>query len=362
MRNTKNNNPENEQNNPASNVSPATASQKNHTSRQTQLNTAPPAKLIARPEMNDPDTWVKGVKFVENNPRGFREIAFVRKVKSRNFVVLEEVLYQAQGENDSSTYWAKSVRESEKERRTINPQAQIARYLRQFDIKGIWEAKHYLEIQGKHDKSYKMILSEKLPPGRTLFQLIYDEGKNGLKEEKALHIIRNLTQTVQKLHGAGVYHWDISAKNIWVTDAGEPILFDWDFAFISKEEFLERKLWRCGTPHYLSRERLDAMEMAYETSECTLRTDSFSSHEVYSLISVLAHMLLGNEFLKYGTHFGIPFNEHESLGQVLKERNREADGISPWLREILAETFISGKSPFETADDFITALTPQANR
>ena len=307
-------------------------------------------------EPNGSDKWVKGVRIVDKHPRGHKELAFLGKHKSRNFVVLAEVLYQAKGDKTIRSYWAKSVRDLDHEDRYINAQAKVVHHLQKFNIKGIWKAKHFLEIKRSGEQTNKMILCEKFPPGRTLFQLIYDDGKNGIPEDKALRIIMKLGKIVQELHNAGVFHWDLSTKNIWITDDEEVVLFDWDFAFTSTEEFLKRKLWRCGTPHYLSRERLIAMEKSYESSECFLRTDSFHAHEVYGLISILTHMLIGNEFLKYGNHFGIPHNEHQSLGHHLRQRNKKDDGISPWLREMLSKTLIAGKSPFRTVDEFILSI------
>jgi serine/threonine protein kinase len=307
-----------------------------------------------RGESND---WVKGVRLVEANPQGSQELAFLNKHQSGNFVILEEVLYQAQGDPQAQIYWAKSVREPEREDRFINAQAEIARHLRQFHIQGIWKARHFLEIQRADAETNKLILSESLPPGKTLFQHIYGEGKTGLPEDQALHFSRIVAKTLQDLHDVGVFHWDISCKNIWITNQSDAILFDWDFAFKSTQEFLERNLWRCGTPHYLSRERLEAMELGYESSECHLRTNGFRAHEVYSLISVLAHMLMGNEFLKYGNHFGLPYNEHESLGQELRDSTNGKFDISPWLRDLLSKTFINGASPFATAQEFLTAIS-----
>ena len=98
------------------------------------------------------------------------------------------------------------------------------------------------------------------------------------------------------------------------------------------------------------------MEKGYESSECHLRTDGFPAHEVYSLISVLAHMLMGNEFLKYGNHFGLPYNEHESLGYLLLDSKNDDDGISSGLKDMLSRTFISGASPFETSREFLSYL------
>ena len=133
-------------------------------------------------------------------------------------------------------------------------------------------------------------------------------------------------------------------------------MFDWDFAFRSTEEFLARELWRCGTPHYLSRERLDAMEKGAESAACTLRTDAFAAHEVYALISILMHMLIGNEFLKYGNHFGLPYNEHASLGRRLREKPGAYGSISPGLRKLLSNALVAGKSQFETVRDFLNIL------
>lgn len=303
-----------------------------------------------------PDGWISGVSIVDAKPRAGKELRFIGKPRNRNFVILEEVQYLGKGDRKPRSYWAKSVRDPVKENRYIDAQARIVLHLKKFSIPGIWKAQHFLEVRENDDETYKMILCERFPPGETLFQKLCRDWKKGGPEAEALLIIMKVGTTVQQLHNAGVFHWDISAKNIWITDRRDTVLFDWDFAFRSTEEFLSRELWRCGTPHYLSKERLEAMEKGCESAECTLRTDAFHAHEVYTLVSVLTHMLIGNEFLKYGNHYGLPYNEHEVLGKRLLEEKGEYGDISPWLRRMLGEALANGKSPFGTVGEFLSAL------
>lgn len=300
--------------------------------------------------------WVKEVKIVDRKPRDAKELQFMASSASRNFVILEEVAYQGREDRKPHRYWAKSVRDPEKEGRFIDAQAQIALFLADHPIPGIWKPKRFLEVRENGGESFKMILCEGFPRGATLFQRLCHEWQGGIREEKALAIMGRLGRTVQALHEVSVFHWDISAKNVWVTDGGETILFDWDFAFRSAEEFLERELWRCGTPHYLSRQRLEAMEKGFDSSECTLPTDAFPQHEAYSLIAMLVHMLIGNTFLQYGNHFGLPYNEHASLGRRLLEGRVPGEAMSPRMRRLLGEALEKGESPFPTVDGLLSAL------
>lgn len=302
--------------------------------------------------------WIEGVRIVDTPPRPIKELRFVGKRRRSNFVVLEEVLYQSKNDRAPRSYWAKSVRDREKEHRYIDAQARIVRHLEKFAVPGIWNARHFLEIIADRAEPYKMILCERFPPGATLFQRLCRQWKKGIPEGEAVKIISGVGDTVRVLHHAGVYHWDLSAKNIWITDRRETILFDWDFAFKETEEFLGRELWRCGTPHYLCRERLEAMEKGGESSTCTLRTDAFQAFETYSLISILAHMLIGGEFLRYGNPFSLPYNEHVVLGRRLKEQPDQFGSMSLRTRTMVSQALMAGGSPFATVGEFLAALQP----
>jgi serine/threonine protein kinase len=97
-----------------------------------------------------------------------------------------------------------------------------------------------------------VILFKKFDKGETLDKKI---GK--LYKSKAVDIILKVSDIVKSLLDNGVYHWDIKLSNIWITDKGEIILFDFGNSFMPEEhEFLERGLYRLGTNEYMSGNRL----------------------------------------------------------------------------------------------------------
>ena len=96
-------------------------------------------------------------------------------------------------------------------------------------------------------------LFEKLPPGRTLKDMMQIGRFTDLQASK---IMLQLLDIVEQLHNAGIYHWDIKPSNIWITQDGEVILFDFDTTFSSKKEFNDRFLINMGTYSWASLRRI----------------------------------------------------------------------------------------------------------
>ncbi len=127
--------------------------------------------------------------------------------------------------------FAKWDRYGGQEERFIEPQARILRYLNSRDVRGIPRVLDFVETEdGK-----KIILFEKFPQGMTLGVKVAS-----LSMEETVDIMLKVTRVVKSLLDQGVYHWDIKPFNIWVTDQGEVILFDFDTAFMAKDEVMDR--------------------------------------------------------------------------------------------------------------------------
>ncbi|MDP2911427.1 MAG: hypothetical protein Q8N76_03740 [Candidatus Omnitrophota bacterium] len=146
--------------------------------------------------------------------------------------------------------FAKWARRKDNEKGIITPQARILRFLSKMGIQGIPRVLDFVEtVYGK-----RIILFEKFPEGGTL-----DEKIEALSKEEVVDIMLKVTRIVESLLAEGVYHWDIKPDNIWVTNKGEVILFDFDLAFMGKDEFTDRKLYFCGDPKFMSKRRRDIM-------------------------------------------------------------------------------------------------------
>jgi len=240
-------------------------------------------------------------------------------------------------------YWAKTALNTENEISSLLPQAAILNYLNSLDIPGICKASHFIEL----DYGKKMILFEKFPPGKTLREKL--EYGVRMPEKEAVALILDISRIVKRLHEAGVYHWDIKPENIWVTDTGDVILFDFDLAFRTKEEFLDRRLDSPGTPQYMSQDRFAGdIGGLYEEDD---RVFSPARHEVYSIAMTLFHMLIDARTMYPGD---IP---RQYTGDILDQLAAADTGIvSQELKEVLKKALDAGRCYYRSVDEFIEAV------
>ena len=311
---------------------------------------APPSELPRAEEIKNDFpalVWIRGVKMIvegEPDPKK-EEIKFIGKSHG-NLLQLNPVLYRGK------RYWAKTARDTPRwfddQDTYLVPQAELLHFLAQHGVKQISRVRHFLQLEDGR----KVILLEEFPPGQTLRQRIVRGGV--LTEAEACSLILRLARSVHSLHSLGVYHWDIKPTNVWLTDSGEIILFDFDLSFKSEEDFYHRLLGELGTMPYMSRQRL---HQAY-TDTPTPRPHYSAADEVYSLGVTLGAMLFGFSWLRKedddDDEFYWLLENDVLLRKVLAAC--EERGISSHLREVLTKTLSRGKSEYETVDEFIAAL------
>jgi len=216
----------------------------------------------------DPESFPNPVKKIGRDSVGFfkRNEGELTEVKEARYLDEEGVMHEC---------YAKKVspegRQGDEENFII-PQARILRYLNNRNIQGIPRVLDFVKVK----YGWKVIFFEKFPPGMTL-----DKKTGIISREEAVDIMLKVTRIVKSLLDQGIYHWDIKLENIWVTDGGEVILFDFDFAFTGEDDFITRKLYFCGTADYMS-ERRKKME-GYKFKP--IRGEIFFSHadEIFSL-------------------------------------------------------------------------------
>ncbi|MGD2279088.1 MAG: pentapeptide repeat-containing protein, partial [Candidatus Omnitrophota bacterium] len=290
----------------------------------------------------------KGVKVVGSEPKGSSEI----RLHDRNFGTLTRV---HTAEYKGETYFVKFVMDRDistpknyiADRRLetlrIIPQADILSYLKRERVEVISLPEHFLEMRFGSGERIKAILFKPMPPGETLQAKIENRL---MPQEEAVDVILKVSETVKKLRDKGVYHWDIKPDNIWITDAGKVILFDFDLAFRNKKEFMKRNLFRMGNPDFMSRAR-GRWSRGFPLS-ADPEGPLFEADEVYALAKSLLHSVRGGFRPVYGDPWLRP-------GARLRELNGK-NGISPELQRLLQKALSDGKSDYASVDEFIRDL------
>jgi len=235
--------------------------------------------------------------------------------------------------------------------RFIVPEARILRYLKTKGVQGIPSVEHLLEMED----GTKVILFKKFDKGDTL-----DEKIDKLSQSEAIDIMLKVSGIVKSLLDNGVYHWDIKPNNVWITDKGKIILFDFGLSFMTKEEFIDRKLYGCATPPYNSLNRIKNTGIYSEDT-------TFSpSDEIYSLGLNLAEAL-GLDLQITVPFFNIEYNDstEQCCAKLIKDIIYRTRRIPRKFRNVLKNALSSrdsegniiyGKSSYENIDAFIKDL------
>jgi methylase of polypeptide subunit release factors len=164
-------------------------------------------------------------------------------------------------------YYAKRLNPEEhfKEEDVILPQIEHLRTLYSRGVQGIVYLEHVLRL----DTGERVLLFDPLPDGKKLRDVVKDRE---ITERDALMILRRVLDIMISMRDAGIHHWDVHEDNIWVAATGDIFLFDFDFAFSSREEFETRTLYEL----FSGRDDLFDKKEAYE---------------VFNLIELLAFLL-----------------------------------------------------------------------
>ena len=135
----------------------------------------------------------------------------------------------------------------------------------------------------------------------------------------------------------GVYHWDIKPGNIWITTKGRTILFDFDLAFRSYDEFLDRQLNLAGTGRYMSAKRGVAHQLDPPIQPG-------HSDEIYALAVTMAELLADEDF-------AVRRDQRAALPDWVKGRGEIPEDIKAVLNRALSD-----KEEYKTIDEFIRDL------
>ncbi len=295
-----------------------------------------PQAFFAPPSARKPGSktrlkWIKGVEAVRKAPRGDRQIRFLSKPHV-GFTLMQKARYMG------NVYWAKRVNHVSRDKMLMWEGLHLFR-LGQKNQQGICHARHFLQLKdGSH-----VILLDLLPPGQTLWKYL-NRGRKTIHQGEALDLLLQLARTVQELQANGLLHWDIAPNNIWITDTGEALLFDFDLSFGSRKEFLQRNyiVATIGTRH-VSRARYEAF---INPSPLPAGFPSMAD-EIYALARVLGGMVKG-----YPTKRIEPRIDAKALLAAVDEDKN----IVPALKALLRKSLADGKSQYGDIGSFINDL------
>lgn len=203
-----------------------------------------------------PEVSWSGVRLVAENPdMDKEEFAFVG-TDIGTMTQVRRVMYKGK------IYVARLAKDGEyteiNEKLYIIPQARILKFISDMGIGGVLKAEHFLEFDDGGVKK-KVILFEDMESaygGMTLKRLISEKIRMGLSDKiEIARLMLKVLKVIRSLHEHGIYQWDVAFGNIWVTESGEILLFDFDFAFTKYDdigELYKRGIHIFGTPLYRS--------------------------------------------------------------------------------------------------------------
>jgi serine/threonine protein kinase len=272
------------------------------------------------------------------NPRWIPRVRLVNAVTSNpgQIVILPESLGDRSEMRRiwyrSRQYYAKYADNIADEKRFIVPQAQILHYLHEIYPRiAICRPMHLVEVQT--DRGVRKMILFRIINGEALDIKIQRQGR--LSQDQALDIILQVAETLERIQQAGVYHWDIKPENIIITKQGRPIIGDFDFAFRTFDEFIQRKLYLTGSYQFASSQRLRWFRSGLQEHAEEFFAPELD--ELYSLGVTLSIMLAGDK--------------HDMA--ILNELTAR---VSPRLLAIIDNAVNGGESQYHTMREFIEAL------
>ncbi|MBF0618773.1 MAG: LOG family protein, partial [Candidatus Omnitrophica bacterium] len=250
--------------------------------------------------------------------------------------------------------WVKQalVLESLDEAKTIVPMAALYQKIGRLGFQGLNTAEAFLDVRGA-----KTIVMTTLPPGKPLKDPFF----RGITTAGKVDIILQVARALKVFHDHVGVHADVHPLNVWVTDQGRVILFDYDVAFSTSDEFMARKLMAaCFDPDFSSRKRRmiwrDQLEPewikrpAWSTITVTKDMVFGPEEDVYALSTMLLYLLFGQDGLQEYNSRG--FNDFEKFFVRDGPVNVEPE-MMDFLRRALVDDPQKG---FQAAEAFIAAL------
>lgn len=272
---------------------------------------------------------------------GEDRIEFIGRNKGR-FTVVQEAKYKDE-EGVTHECFAKLGKSWGSEEIFITSQARILRFLNSRNIQGIPRVLDFVETENNR----KIILFERFPEGMTL-----DEKMEVLSKESAVDIMLKVTRIVKSLLDQGVYHWDIKPENIWVTNEKEVILFDFDFAFMGRGEFINRELYIGGDLNFMSRRRRQLKNHLLREIFFSLTNETFSQGKSLEEIESQVYARLFSREILF-SHSDEIFSLGKSLERIFLDKSQIPPDLQRLINKALAEDD-AGK--YETIDEFLRDL------
>jgi hypothetical protein len=272
-----------------------------------------------------------------------QDIQFIGKRRESNVAFGQEVLYQGK------RYFAKWGRAPGYSERHGISEARILKYLEGKDVKGIPKVSHILENNGMI-----YVLFDVFEEGSDLMTLnkLY-----GVSQQEAVDIVLKVSKIVKSLMDNGVYHWDIKPDNIWITNNGEVVLFDFNFSFSVKEAQGTKRMnfWRVWTRPYASPNRIlqaRSPENSIDFSPCD---------EIYSIGVTLARLLgmkldAGDKKL---IDSAIEAFVPEPIIDLYILKLDDLEEVPGYIRLVIENAL---NSKYGTVDDFIKSLEKAKNK
>jgi len=147
-----------------------------------------------------------------------------------------------------------------------------------------------------------------------------------ISEIEALGIIRGVARTVELMYRRSISHWDITPYNIWITPGNNTTLFDFEFAFRTKEEYQNRYLFMYGTKNYVRDGSRGVDLSAPAVDALYLRRQK---EEIYSLGLIFRDLVV-----KLVIDAGLKIRSGESGRIIERAISYSYDSVGAFLRDV----------------------------
>jgi len=176
--------------------------------------------------------------------------------------------------------------------------------------------------------------------GRTLEDLLVDQGRLGARQAALIGI--DLCRALIAVHGAGLVHRDVKARNIMIEDGGRTVLMDFGAGQEMRPESASKASTIVGTPYYMAPEVLNGEQPSRRS-------------DIYSL-GVLLFRLVTREYPVEGASVSELCVVHEKRGATLL-RDARPDLPEAFVRVVEKAMAWDPRQRFATAGQMEQALT-----
>lgn len=160
-----------------------------------------------------------------------------------------------------------------------------------------------------------------LMSGQTLGDIIERDGGRGLPIDQAVGWMREMAETLGRLHEAGIVHRDLKPDNIFVTPSGHLKIGDFGLSGRTDRHSVTQSGEAFGTPMYMSPEHLEARSTT-------------GASDLYSMGAISYEMLCGEPPFKAETTVAVLNRMLTEDPQPLVERRPE---VPPALDGLVAD-------------------------